>query len=328
MWGRAWLATLMIFGAHLAWLAQRRGWKHIHVHSCADAANIALFSRLLGGPTYSITLHGPLSDYGPNQRQKWSYAAFGIVITRRLLDEIRRQLSGSLPIKLGIAPMGVDVSQAARRLPYTPWRSGPCRIFSCGRLNPVKGHVQLLGAVSTLVKRGWDVYLRIAGEDDMGGSGYRRVIQRMIGELGLQMRVTLMGAIPEASVFSELESSHIFCLASLHEPLGVAIMEAMAMQVPVVVIRAGGVPELVDHGIDGWMVSPNDPEELANGIEYLLRHPELATRFGRAARRKVVEHFSSEVSARTIATFVTQIQEVPPPVAPRSLGSEMDHGVI
>jgi colanic acid/amylovoran biosynthesis glycosyltransferase len=80
---------LLLLGALLAALARRRGWYHVHVHSCADSANIALFAALLSGLHYSLTLHGPLRDYGGNQRQKWRQATFGIVITRQLLIEVR-----------------------------------------------------------------------------------------------------------------------------------------------------------------------------------------------------------------------------------------------
>src|SRR5205823_3125619 len=80
---RARILALAIIGAELAALARSEGFNHVHVHSCADAAHVALFAHLLSGLTYSITLHGPLDDYGPNQREKWRHAAFAVVITRK-----------------------------------------------------------------------------------------------------------------------------------------------------------------------------------------------------------------------------------------------------
>ena len=74
------LVPLALLGASLARISKRRHWDHLHVHSCADAAHIAMFARILGGVPYSLTLHGPLSDYGPNQRQKWRNAEFVVVI--------------------------------------------------------------------------------------------------------------------------------------------------------------------------------------------------------------------------------------------------------
>jgi len=77
--------ALMVIGAQLARRARRDGWEHLHVHSCADAAMVAHLAHQITGLPYSLTLHGPLSDYGPQQPQKWRDAAFGIVITQRLL---------------------------------------------------------------------------------------------------------------------------------------------------------------------------------------------------------------------------------------------------
>jgi len=303
--GRLRLLALAAAGCRLADIARRRGWTHVHVHSCADAAHVALFAHLLSDLSYSVTLHGPLEDYGPNQREKWRHAAFGIVITQRLLDEVHRELDGSLPPVVEIAPMGVDAASFQRSHGYEPWRGGgPLSIFSCGRLNLVKGHQYVIEAVARLRTRGLPVRLVIAGEDEQGGSGYRRTLEGEIAARGLGEDVTLLGAVSEERVRQELERAHLFCLASLAEPLGVAIMEAMAAGVPVVATRRGGVPELVDDGVDGLLVSAESAEEVAAAIERLARDPELARRLSGAGMRKVASQFSSERSAGVLARCV------------------------
>ncbi|RYZ44479.1 MAG: glycosyltransferase, partial [Myxococcaceae bacterium] len=88
------------------------------------------------------------------------------------------------------------------------------------------------------------------------------------------------------------------------EPLGVAIMEALAMRVPVVVTGAGGVKELVDDGVDGVLVQPQAPAELAQKLETLSRDPAEALRLGEAGRRKVEQQFSSERSADMLAAML------------------------
>ena len=70
----------------------------------------------------------------------------------------------------------------------------------------------------------------------------------------------------EDTVNESLEKAQVFVLASWHEPLGVTIMEAMAMEMSVVVTGSGGVKELVDDGIDGLLVEPQSPEQLADAI--------------------------------------------------------------
>ncbi len=302
---RARLLALAVAGAQLAALARERGWVHIHAHSCADAAHVAMFAHLLSNIPYSISLHGPLHDYGPNQREKWNHAALGIVITQRLFREVHEQIGGSLPQNVEIAPMGVELDRFVRQSPYVAWdRKGQARIFSCGRLNPCKGHADLIEAVARLRDGGIDATLTIAGEDEAGGTTYHRELDRIIRARKMQPWVKLLGAVSEEVVREELERAHIFSLASLQEPLGVAIMEAMALCAPVVVTGAGGVPELVTDGEDGLLVQPQDPGALATALRRVLEDPVLATRLGQAGRQKIEESFDSRRSAKVLARYV------------------------
>ncbi len=303
--GRAQLLAFAVMGGRLAFLARQRGWKHVHVHSCANAAHVALFAHLLSGLPYSLTLHGPLEHYGPNQREKWRYSRFALVITKKLLNQVHTELAGRLPPAVEIAPMGVELNHFARAAPYVPWKGeGPLRLFTCGRLNPCKGHADLIEAVGLLRERGIDARLDIAGEDEAGGTTYHRELDALIARKGLGDAVKLLGAVSEQRVRAGLEGAHIFSLASLEEPLGVAIMEAMAMRLPVVVTGAGGVPELVDDGVDGLLVPPEAPTVLAEKLEAVARAPALAERLGEAGRSKVERAFSSERSAELLTQLL------------------------
>ncbi|MFO0850935.1 MAG: exopolysaccharide biosynthesis GT4 family glycosyltransferase EpsE [Gemmataceae bacterium] len=296
--------------ARLVRHARRRGIPHVHVHSCGDAAHVAALARVLGGPTYSLTLHGPLNDYGPDQRAKWRHAAFSLVITQKLTDEVSRELAGDLPPVVRLAPMGVDLSKFTRAGPYRPWGgTGRCRLFSCGRLNPCKAHHDLVTAVALLRDRyGVEAELRIAGGDDTGGRT-RAALDQQVATLGLTDRVTFLGVCGEDVVRSELESAHAFALASAAEPLGVVLMEAMAMQVPVVSTGAGGVAELIADGTDGVLVPPHDPEGLAAALARVLRTPATATALAAAGHRKVTAEFSSTRGATVLMDCVRRLTD-------------------
>ncbi|MDJ0730412.1 MAG: glycosyltransferase family 4 protein [Crocosphaera sp.] len=301
------LLAFVFIGAELSYLARKHEWQHIHVHSCANSANIAMFAFLLSGLTYSLTLHGPLSDYGSNQEQKWKYATFAIVITQKLYDEVKKTLDGYLPKHLGIAPMGVDPSVFQRTIPYQPWETQKtCHIFSCGRLNPCKGHADLIEAIAMVKQEGIDIELKIAGEDEQGGEGYHKQLDKLVQELNLEKSVHLLGAVSEEKVRQYLEEAHIFALASWKEPLGVAIMEAMMMEVPIIVTGEGGVKELVDHEVNGLLVSPKSPKLLAQAIKKLLNNPQLSCALSKAGRNKVIRDFSSEKSAKMIMEFLNK----------------------
>jgi colanic acid/amylovoran biosynthesis glycosyltransferase len=293
---------LVLMAAKLIIAARRGGWKHVHVHSCADAANVALLAKWLGGPNYSLTLHNALKICGGNQRQKWRHASFCIVITQALSREVRDTLKTDLPPRIEIAPMGVDVGVFRRDHPYQPYAgSGDLRVFSCSRLNRGKGHCFLIEAVHKLYMHGVPVKLEIAGEDDLGGSGYRLELETLIRSLGLEDNVTLLGAVTEEEVRNRLVHAHVFALASLDEALGVAIMEAMSMETPVVATHVGGVAELVSDGVDGVLVAPGNVDAIANALRVIATSPETARRLSAQSRKKIVEQFTSVRSASAIA---------------------------
>lgn len=287
--------------ARLLKSARAHGLRHVHVHSCGRAALIAALAARLGGPDYSLTLHGPLSDYGPGQNFKWRGAKFASIITEKLLNEVKFVLRDDLPRRLIVQSMGVDTERLKRDSPYVAAKPGAeVRLFSCGRLNHVKGHQDLMVAVRRLLDRGHKVSLKIAGEDDDGGTGFRKVLEAKITELGLTGHVTLLGAVDEAEVRRQLLDAHIFVLASHAEPLGVALMEAMSCAVPTIGTAAGGVRELITDGANGLLVRPKDPEDLVRAILRIAQQPELARSLSVQGRDRIVAAFGAERGAEAL----------------------------
>ncbi|SMO85565.1 Glycosyltransferase involved in cell wall bisynthesis [Thalassovita litoralis] len=278
-----------------------RGITHVHAHSCGRAAMIAALANRLGGLNYSVTLHGPMQDYGPAQHFKWRKATFATIITHKIHAQVQHDLGTDLPARIRIQPMGVDADTLRRDTPYQPPHPGePLRIFTCARLHFVKGHQDLMDAVRLLLDRGHDLRLDIAGEDDDGGSGYRAVLEQKIHDLNLGDHVTLLGAIDADEVKRRLCDAHLFILASWAEPLGVAYMEAMSCATPTIGTDAGGVPELIENGVDGVLVPPQDPEAMAQAIAALAADPTKLTQLSAAGRDTIVNRFDSRVGAETL----------------------------
>ncbi len=296
---------LLLMGARLSWIAEKNGIKHVHVHSCADAANIALFAKQISDLQYSMTLHGSFYGYGENQKQKWKHAAFCIVITKRLLKEVSDILKNNMPDSVYIAPMGVELEVFKRKSAYIPWDGrNTCNIFCCSRLTRHKGYGELIKSVHLLKKQGIDAKLRIAGEDFSKDGSERKFIEDRIDELSLGQSITLLGSISEEEVIAELESAHLFVLPSWNEELGVATMEAMAMKVPVVVTNVGGVPELVSNGIDGVMVPPKNTDQLTEGILSIIKNPAFAKNLSETGYNKIKSSFHSGISAQAISGYL------------------------
>lgn len=299
--GTAKLAALLPFALKLKAHCQTQGIVHLHLGSAGKTAAIAALSRRLGGPPYSLTLHNPVVVFGPWQDLKWNNAAFGAAITQDILDDLAAKYGANLPEEIFVQPMGVDTERFNRVRPYVPWRPGErLKIFSCGRLNRVKGHEDLVSALELLVSRGIDAEIDIAGEDDHGGAGYRKVLEQAIAKSDVADRVTLLGAVDEAKIVERLNSAHLFALASFSEPLGVAYMEAMSCGIPTFGTRAGGVPLLIEDSVNGVLVPPHDPEALARAIEAMTVDPAWADELGRNARKTAVARFRATTGAERI----------------------------
>jgi colanic acid/amylovoran biosynthesis glycosyltransferase len=294
------ILAMVLPGATLAARARVAGWSHVHVHSCANAAVVAMQASLLAGITYSLTLHSALPTFGPAQRTKWRHAAFGISVNQQMVKALELD-AGVPPEKLSVAAMGVDLDIFSRRQPYErPLGKGPWRLVSCGRLHRGKGHQDLVAAVEQLRNDGFDVSLSILGEGPA-----RAMLEILIRAKQLEQVVRLAGAVDESQVRDALEGAHLFVLGSHDEAIGVATMEAMAMGLPVVVTNVGGVPELVRQGVDGLLVEPGRPDQMAEAIRRILSDSDQAQRMGEAGMQRVRASFSSRRSAEVLVRRLT-----------------------
>lgn len=306
------LLAMLAASTKVVHIAKQRGWTHIHSTTCGNAANIAMFASCIANISYSVSLLGPkLETYGPNQRNKWRFASFGLFQSRQLLLDAEKKLAGAIPTRHSFAPVGVNTEVMKRDSAYTPWQQqGPCRLYSCGRLNPVKGHEYVIGAVKQLRDKGHDISLTIGGEDIDGGSGYRKTIEQCIHDQKLADHITLLGAVSEEQNRDNLARAHIYVMGSLDEAAGaVAAMEAMCMNLPVVMPDVGATSELIEHQKEGLLVEPEQAGQLADCIEQLMNDPDYAIKLGEAGREKVVKNFNHHLSAETIAGYLKEIRK-------------------
>ena len=288
--------------------ARARGVDHIHAHSAGRSSLIAAFAKHGGGLGYGLTLHGFMYDYGPAQPLKWGNANYATVITQPLLETIDDDLRPHLPDRTVVQAMGVDTDVFQRDAPYEPPAPGaPVRIFSCGRLNYIKGHDDLMQACRLLLDRGVDVRLEIAGEDDAGGTGFRTVLEAELARLNLSSHVRLLGAVDADAVKAKLLDAHVFAMASHAEPLGVSYMEAMACGVPTIGTNAGGVTELIRDGIDGVLVPPRDAKALADAVARLASDPDKCRDLSVRGRERIVERFRSTLGAQTLRDLTAEV---------------------
>jgi glycosyltransferase involved in cell wall biosynthesis len=143
----------------------------------------------------------------------------------------------------------------------------------------------------------------IVGDARQEGPGVFERVRDAYAAAGLTM-VTFVGARPLEEVRAALARSDIFVLPSHWEGLPLSLLEAMAAGTAVVATRVGDVPEVLDEGRAGVLVSPERPEELASSLARLLGDAEERIRLGDAARRRVREHYDrSAMTARLLQLY-------------------------
>lgn len=157
-------------------------------------------------------------------------------------------------------------------------------IGSVGALVPHKGHKYLLAAMPKILGTRPAAMLVLFGDGPLEAE-----LRRESWERGLQDRVLFANPGPEVERY--LRCIDLLAHPSTEEGLGTTILDAMAARLPVVASRAGGIPEVVQHGVTGWLVPPGAPSELAGAIISLLEDPRRRAQFGESGRARVETEF-------------------------------------
>jgi len=174
-----------------------------------------------------------------------------------------------------------------------------------GQLASWKGHDNFLKAASIVVKKYPLARFEIIGESITGDTSYKLKLENLVSELKLSDKVIFIGYrkdMPEM-----MASLDILVNASSAEPFGLVIVEAMALGRPVIAADAGGAPEIIRDGENGFLVLPRDPQELAGAILKILDNPMTGRKMGKLGRRMVKEQFSLEKNVRQIEDIYWEI---------------------
>jgi glycosyltransferase involved in cell wall biosynthesis len=169
-------------------------------------------------------------------------------------------------------------------------------IFSAAVISPRKNTLNLVEAFARMLDRGVDGELRLAGS--VWEQRYGERLRERIGALGLEKKVVLLGRITMERVREELAQASVFALVSLEENSPMGIEEAMAAGVPVLTSNRCGMPYMVRHGDSGYLVDPNDPEDIAYRLERILRDDALRESMGKRSMEIALDRFHPQVVAR------------------------------
>jgi glycosyltransferase involved in cell wall biosynthesis len=245
-------------------------------------------------------IHGPDEFYDVEKsylRQKVQNARFVLCISDYSRSQVMKVSTPEHWNKFHVVRLGVDLRTFEPAAPSS--RSGSLELVCVGRLVPAKGHAILLRAFADLRRQGHDLRLRLIGH----GAG-RCEIEDFVAREKLNDCVILEGALNHEATRQKLMGADIFVLASFAEGVPVALMEAMAMEIPCVSTFVAGIPELIRDGIDGLLVPPSSASALSAALERLIGNAELRRRLGVSARRQVDQFYNLEKNTQLLASVL------------------------
>jgi glycosyltransferase involved in cell wall biosynthesis len=303
---RAVLWELFYFAeAMVVWdQCEHRGVRHLHVHFPNVAADVAMLATRYGGATwsFSMTLHGPTELYdvtGHRLVAKVRRARFAICTSHYMRSQLMNFVDRRDWSKLHVLRCGIDV----HRFSPAPGGGGrsdrPARLLAVGRLDVRKGHVLLVEALGRLVRAGLDARLTIVGEGPERGP-----LEHLARDLGVADRLELPGAVGQDDIPAYFRDADIFSMPSFAEGVPTVLMEAMASGLPVVAPRIMGIPELVEDGVTGTLVTPADVDELADALRRQIEDPDERRRMGAAGRERIATTFEVGECVRRVGDLM------------------------
>ena len=181
-------------------------------------------------------------------------------------------------------------------------------IFCAAAHIPRKNTLALVDAVAKIVAGGFNIELRLAGS--LENTNYVRKIQERIQQNNLEKNVLLLGSLNSEQIREELSSASIFALVSLEENSPMGIEEAMAAGVPVVTSNRCGMPYMVKDCESGFLVDPQNSDDIAMRLKHLLENDQLRKAFGEKGKQIALDRFHPEkVAKHTREVYLRAIED-------------------
>jgi len=261
-------AAYLVEAAYLLGVVGREQIQHIHVHFGTNPAAVAMLMRRMGGPTWSMTVHGPNEFDCPEALslgKKAADAAFTVAISDYCAAQLKRWVEPAHWGRISVIRCTVGEAYFAAATPVDPRST---TLLCVGRLSAQKGHMVLVDAFARVIRAGVDARLVLAGDGEL-----RSRIEGLIAASGMEDRVEITGWIDEAEVRRRILESRALVMASFAEGLPMVIMEAMSLGRPVVATTIAGIPELVEPGSSGWLVTAGRADQLADVMREVMETP-------------------------------------------------------
>lgn len=223
-----------------------------------------------------------------------------IAVSEAVARNFRGQLSWLMGNRVSVILNAIDLDQfhpdqfAKRRIrKELRFREADLIIGTVGQVTPRKGQLELLSAFRQALGQSPNMVLLIVGAPLFNRDHeYLDTLKRTATELGIANKVRLLG--PRSDIGAIMQTLDLLVVNSKSEPFGLVILEAMACGTTVLASAVDGIPEIIQHGENGWLVSPGDEAALAEGIVNLGRRPEYRARLANRGMQHAEVYFSAD----------------------------------
>ena len=275
----------------------------IHAHAALPCGRAAqLLSRSLGIP-FIVSVHGldafSATQAGPGigrlcaRISKRVYSSAHTVIC--ISEKVRQRVNDVVQARTTVVYNGVDALEFRRG----PESKSPLVVLSVGNLIPIKGHAHLLSAFARAILDVPGCVLEIIGDGPE-----RKSLVRLANVLGISSRVRFRGRQSREVVSAAMQRCAVFALPSRYEGLGCVYLEAMACGKPAIGCHGQGIDEIIQHGVNGLLVSSGNEAELSDSLTTLLSNQGLRQNIGNAARRRVLaQHTLAHQAGQLAAVY-------------------------
>ena len=248
----------------------------------------------------------------PLTRWIWRRATRVVVVCQSLGRLASRTEPG---LRYSVIPNGVDLGRFRPSSRGRSRQGGKIRCIAVARLVERKGLSDLIEAFACLERGRFELEILGSGPDE-------RKLKGLAARLGVSHDLVFAGSVSRSELPSRYRDADIFTLASREEAFGNVFAEAMASGLPIVGSTVGGIPELIEHGRNGYLVPPGEPRALAAAIRLLADNPDLRAEIGRRNRAQAEANLSwARVTTRYLSTYNGVLRRPPSRVALAELPS-------
>jgi glycosyltransferase involved in cell wall biosynthesis len=307
------LARAIVTALGAPWTADRvekLGLEYLHAHWGTHSALFAYQLSILTDIPYSVTLHAHDLYVEQSMLHEKLRAATAVVTISDHNKEMIERLYPDVANKVDVVHCGVDVNNIGPRT-VAPDNNPPTAAVVAG-LRDYKGLAYLLDAHKILEDRGFTMNLEIVGDGPL-----RNELESNVSDSPIEGRVRFHGARPVDEAIKIVGQADVFVMPSVvmadgrKDGIPVALMEAMALRVPVVSTNVSGIPELVENEVTGLLTDERDAVGLADALYRLMTDHNLRDRVADAGRDRVVEQFDLSQTVESMDRIIRGRRALP-----------------